>query len=254
MSRTIAVVSHKGGVGKTSLVQNVGIELSRAGHPTLMVDFDPQSNLTLGWGLDPDDGRPTIYDALDRPEQGAAIIQPVRDALDLLPANLDLAGAEIAFGSAADRNLRLRHLLEQVGAPYDFILIDGPPSLGFFTANPLMAATEALVPLQAQVYAYRVMDRLLETLAQARQLNEGLTLTGFVLTMHDPRNNLTGTVEGLVRERFGPLVFETTIPVNVRIAEAPIGGLAVSEYDPGCKGTLAYRKLAKELIDHGQTT
>lgn len=250
MTRRIAVISHKGGVGKTSLVQNVSAELAKLGQRVLMVDFDPQSNLTLAWGLDPDAGHPTVYDALEEPEVTTAVRQTVRPQLDLLPANMDLAGAELRFGSGGDRNYRLRAVLDTLADEYDFILMDGPPSLGFFVANPLMAANEALIPLQAQAFAYRVVDRLLDTLTQARQINPELMLTGFVLTMYDQRNNLTHTVEQLARERFEGLVLQTAIPVNVRIAEAPIGGIPVGEYDPSSTGSRAYYDLAKELLNH----
>lgn len=251
MTRIVAVVSQKGGVGKTSLVQNLGAALARSGRWTLLVDFDPQSNLTTGWGLDPGEDRLTVYDAMTDPESTAQCVTPLRDHLDLLPANLDLAGAELAFIQTVDRNYKLRKALAPVADAYDIILVDGPPSLGFFTVNALAAANEVIVPLQVHPYAYKAIDQLLSIVVQVQDINADLTLTGFVLTMYDRRNSLTGAIEDTVRQRFTDMVFKTAIPINVRIAEATLEGVSVREYEESSAGARAYAALAEEMIERG---
>ena len=249
MTRIVAVVSQKGGVGKTSLVQNLGAELAAVGQRTLLVDFDPQSNLTTGWGIDPDGDQPTIYDAMTTPETAPGCVLNLRPRLDLIPANLDLAGAELAFINAIDRNSKLSKALAPVAVDYDVILVDGPPSLGFFTVNALVAADEMIIPLQVHPYAYKAVDQLLTIVEQVQDINPRLRMTGFVLTMYDRRNSLTGAIEDAARRRFDGLVFDTVIPINVRIAEATLDGVSVGEYEAGSTGAAAYRALAEEAID-----
>jgi chromosome partitioning protein len=253
--KILPVVSQKGGVGKTSLVQNLGAELAIAGHRVLLIDFDPQSNLSIGWGLSPGDERKTIYDALKTPKAINECVVSVRDNLSLIPANLDLAGAELAFvNDYVSRPNRLKNAITKLEAEFDYILIDGPPSLGFFTVNALMAATDILIPLQTQAYALRALEQLMVIVDEVSELNPALKVqnlqdTGIVLTMHN-NTSLTETVEEMARQQFGTLVFKTVIPVNVRIAEAPIKGQPVGEYDPNSKGALAYKMLAQEIL-HG---
>lgn len=261
MSQTIAIASQKGGVGKTSLTQNLGAELARAGQRILVVDFDPQSNLTAGWGLDPGSVTRTIYSAMLDPSRSHESVIHHRPNLDLIPANLDLSGAELQFLASVDRNTKLKKALtalggqnEQVGFDYDYILIDGPPSLGFFTVNALVAADAVLVPLQCQAYAYKAIDQLLDIIAQVQEINPALRLAGLVLTMYDARNSLTLSVEEAARKRFGAGVWQTVIPVNVRIAEAPLDGVSVGEYAPESKGAAAYRHLAQELLAQSAAT
>jgi chromosome partitioning protein len=251
MTHTLAVASQKGGVGKTSLTQNLGAELARAGKTVLVVDFDPQSNLTSGWGLDPVIERPTIYTAMLDPQQTLSCIIHHRPGVDLIPANLDLAGAELQFLAAVDRNTKLKKALQTVQGRYDYILIDGPPSLGFFTVNALVAADDVVIPLQCQVYAYKAIDQLLGIIHQVQEINPRLRLSTLVLTMYDARNSLTTSVEEMARQRFGDLVTKTVIPINVRVAEAPLDGVSVGEYEPTSKGAEAYRQLAKEVIARG---
>ena len=253
MTHTVAIASQKGGVGKTSLTQNLGAELARAGQKVLVVDFDPQSNLTSGWGLDPGEDRPTIYTAMLDPERSQDCVLAHRPMLDVIPANLDLSGAELQFLAAVDRNTKLKKALRPLLGAYDYILIDGPPSLGFFTVNTLVAADTVIVPLQCQVYAYKAIDQLLDIIQQVQEINSALRLSGIVLTMYDVRNSLTISVEETARKRFGDLVMKTVIPVNVRIAEAPLDGVSVGEYDPSSKGAEAYRQLAKEVLESWQS-
>lgn len=251
MTRIIAIVSQKGGVGKTSLVQNLGAELALHQYKTLLVDFDPQSNLTTGWGVDPMEPRLTTYDALSQPEQTAQAILEIRPFLYLLPANLDLAGAEMAFINAIDRNNRLRKALTPIFSQYDIILIDSPPSLGFFTVNALSAGTEYMVPLQVHPYAYKAIDQLLDIVDQVQEINPNLHPTGLVLTMYDRRNSLTDAIADAARSRFENLVFNTVIPINVRIPEATLDGISVGEYEENSSGAIAYRELAKEILTYG---
>lgn len=248
MARIIAVVSQKGGVGKTSLVQNLGAELAIAGIRVLVVDFDPQSNLTTGWGFDPLEERHTIYDCLDNPQVSREAVLSVRPNLDLISANLDLAAAEMAYINAIDRNTRLRKALAPLSDAYDVIMIDSPPSLGFFTVNALSAATDYMIPLQVHPYAYKAMDQLLAIVGQVGEINPNLEMLGIVLTMYDRRNSLTEAIENATREQFGEAVFNTVVPINVRIPEATLDGINVGEFEPTSSGAIAYRELAKEVI------
>ena len=247
MTEILAVVSHKGGVGKTSLVQNLGHELARRGR-VLLVDLDPQSNLTIGCGLDPSVERLTIYHAMSDPQQTAAAVVPLT-RVALLPANLDLALAEQRFAGFYDRNDKLKDVLTTVQADYAYVLIDSPPNLGFFAFNALTAATHALIPLQCQPYAYRALDNTLQLIQLVQKGNPALQLKRIVLTMVDRRLTLTRSVENAVRERFGALVAQSVIPLNVAVAEATLDGAAVAHYAPDSAGAVAYQALAEELYN-----
>lgn len=247
MTEIIAVVSHKGGVGKTTLVQNLGHELARRGR-VLLVDLDPQANLTIGCGLDPGVERPTIYHAMSDPAQTAAAVVPLTTGA-LLPANLDLALAEQRFAGFYDRNDKLKDALATVQGQFAYVLIDSPPNLGFFAFNALTAATHALIPLQCQPYAYRALDNTLQLIRLVQKGNPALQLKRIVLTMVDRRLTLTRSVENAVRERFGALVAQSVIPLNVTVAEATLDGVAVAHYAPGSAGALAYQALAEELYN-----
>jgi len=248
--KTYAITSQKGGVGKTSLVQNLGYELAQAGQKVLLIDFDPQSNLTMGFGIDPGDLEQTIYTALVEPERTSDAIMNVRERLDLIPASLDLAGAELAFaGAILDGYSKLSHVVKEISG-YDLILIDCPPTLGFFTINALAAATDVLIPLQTHAYAYKAIDQLLPIIEQVRErANPNLNLSGIVLTLFDVRNNLSIAVADEARGRFNGLIFENVVPVNIKVAESPLDGKAVAELDPDSRGSVAYREIAKELLN-----
>ena len=252
-TRKIAIVSQKGGVGKTSLAQNLGSELAKLGQQVLLLDFDPQSNLTIGCGLDPAKDRPTIYNLMIDPAQATSCILRLGDNLSLIPANLDLSGAETHFSDPLERPHALSTGIGKISANYDLILIDAPPSLGFFTVNSLVAANEFLIPLQVHPYAYKAIDQLLDIVkAVRRRANTTLKPTGIVLTMYDSRNSLTRTIERAARGRFKDSVFRTIIPVNVRIAEAPLSGKSVADYDTASRGAQAYRELAQEVLDRAK--
>lgn len=247
-----AVISQKGGVGKTSLVQNVGAELAAAGRPTLLVDYDPQSNLTTGWGLDPDAERPTIYDAMLDPDQTARCVVNLRPHLDIIPSNLNLAGAELQFAGDFDRNGKLKAALANVAGRYTFILIDTPPSLGFYVGNALVAAQRVVIPLQCQYYALKALQPVFDIVKRAQAVNQGLHVYAIVPTMYDARNSLSEPVVQSARTQYTKLVTRSIIPVNVRIADSPIHGLPVREHDPHSSGATAYAEVAKELFTDGQ--
>ena len=252
MATIYGVINQKGGVGKTSLVQNVGFELARAEHPTLLVDLDPQSNLTQGFGLQPGDMPLTIYDAMQNPEDAAETVQQVRPNLGLIPANLFLAGAEKEFGQAAfGRTTRLRDVLDVLKGQYSYIFIDSPPSLGFFTVNALTAADKVIIPMECEYYAYLMIEPVMKFIQEARKENPGLTVSAIVPTKYDSRTSLSDSVLKAARNTYGSLVTETIIPRNVRIGEAPIEGKSVYELERTSSGAVAYGALTEELVKHG---
>ena len=251
MSRIIATISLKGGSGKTSLVQNVGYELSQMGQRCLLLDLDQQANLTIGFGIDPAQGRPPIYQAMEAPTQAFDLVQPIGDNLDILTANLELAEAEIRYATAVDRNFKVKTIIEAVQGHYEYIWIDCPPGLDFASVNALTAATEAIIPLQCHFYAYRMIDPVLAIIEKAKSINPGLRLSHIVPTMYDGRNSLSTGVVDAARERFGDLVTQAMIPINVRIADAPMYGLPVAKHAPRSKGAFAYQELAKEIHSDG---
>ncbi|MEM7537138.1 MAG: ParA family protein [Chloroflexota bacterium] len=245
MKEVIATVSHKGGTGKTSLTENLAYELST--ERVLLVDLDPQSNLTVGCGVDPSTDHQTIFHAMHDPTITSEAITSL-EHFDILPANLDLALAEQQFAGHYDRNDKLRDVITQVQDDYDYILIDSPPSLGFFAFNALTAATYAMVTLQCQPYAFHALDSTLQLIEMVKKGNPNLQLKAVVLTMYDRRLSLTKSVENAARERFGELVPQTVIPVNVSVAEATLDGVPVSLYAPRSTGATAYRDLAQEIF------
>ncbi|MEI6180899.1 MAG: ParA family protein [Chloroflexales bacterium] len=251
MARIQALANQKGGVAKTTTCLNLGAALAARGRRVLLVDLDPQANLTLGLGVDPYAEQATTYEVLLNPERGAAFaVQHIAERLDLIPATLDMAAAELELAGKIGRELLMREALAPLRDAYDYILIDPPPSLGLFTLNALVAADEVIIPLQVHIYALRGLVQLQKTVKLVQKLNPGLHIGGIVCTMVDRRNNLSVAVEGEIRERFGDLVYTTVIPQNIRLAEAPASGTPISTYDPTSTGAKAYAALAEE-VDRG---
>ncbi len=251
MSRVIAIANQKGGVGKTTTAINLGASLAVAEQRTLVVDIDPQGNATSGLGLENREERPTVYDVLvDKRPVEECIARSVHfDTLDLLPSTRDLVGAEIELVGAGDRESVLRAALEPVREQYDFILVDCPPSLGLLTLNTLTAADSVLIPIQCEFYALEGLSQLLNTVRLVQKgLNPRLEIEGVLLTMYDRRLNLSKQVADEAHEYFGEKVYETTIPRNVRLAEAPSFGQPIVHYDVLSAGAQSYLALAKEVI------
>jgi chromosome partitioning protein len=248
MTHVLAVANQKGGVGKTTTTLNLGANLAARGRRVLVVDIDPQGNLTQGLGVQLDNLAYSIYEVLLNPEKGAGFaIVRTASGVDLLPATLDLAGAEAELAGHVGRELLLREALNQVHDAYDFILIDSPPNLGLFTLNALAAATSVLVPLQVHVYALKAIPTLEKTIALVRKLNPPLAIGGILVTQYDRRTNLSQVIAEESRRSYGALVFKTVIPFNTRLAEAPAAGEPISQYDPRSPGAVAYRDLAEEV-------
>jgi chromosome partitioning protein len=249
-TRIIAVANQKGGVGKTTTTINLGAALADLGHRVLIVDCDPQANATSGLGMSSARSGVTIYDVvvLGRPLAEGRVSTMVPN-LDLVPSTIALAGAEIELVGLARREMRLRYALEALEADAaDYLLLDCPPSLGLLTVNAVVAAHSLLVPIQCEYYALEGLGLLTHTLALLRQeLNPSLAVEGILLTLHDPRLTLSTQVVDEVRSRFPEETFDTVIPRNVRLSEAPSHGLPISRYDPACRGAAAYAQLAAEL-------
>ena len=251
VARVIAIANQKGGVGKTTTAVNLSASLAAAEQRTLLIDGDPQGNATSGIGLQPDQFRSTVYDVLiGDVSLSDAIVQQVQFThLDVVAATPDLAGAEIELVDRQDRERRMRNAVESVGQNYDFILIDCPPSLGLITLNMLAAADALLIPLQCEYYALEGLSQLLNTVHLVqRSVNANLAIDGVLLTMYDARLNLSRQVATEAREYFGNQVFETVIPRNVRLAEAPSFGKPIILYDVASVGAQAYVSVAKELM------
>jgi chromosome partitioning protein len=252
MAKIIAIANQKGGVGKTTTAVNLAAVIAGTGVSVLLVDADPQGNATSGVGVQRGSFRKSIYHCLVMGEsvEGTCLETEI-PRLRILPANKDLAGAEIELVDVEHRESRLRSALDSVAASYEYIVIDCPPSLGILTLNALTAAKSLLVPIQCEYYALEGVTELFDTLARIRRLyNPSLTIEGLLLTMYDERTNLSSAVASDLRDFYGQQVFETVIPRNVRLAEAPSYGKPITLYDAHSKGAEAYFQLAREIIAH----
>jgi chromosome partitioning protein len=252
----VAVANQKGGVGKSTTAINLGAAVAFQGNRVLLVDLDPQGNATSGLGLDRGSIGSSVYDVLVGDTPLEDVIEPtsVRD-LFIVPATIDLAGAEIELVSMFSRELQLRNALKGVEDHYDFVLVDCPPSLGLLTVNALAAADEVLIPIQCEYYALEGLGQLLRNikLVQAN-LNPGLQVGGVVLTMYDGRTNLSADVAEQVRRHFGDITYRTIIPRTIRLSEAPSYGEPIEAFDPMSRGAIAYRELGREFRErHGRT-
>ncbi len=252
MGTVYAIANQKGGVGKTTTAVNLAACVAEAGYESLLIDIDPQSNATLGLGVDKRT-TPTVYDALLDDLPLADAVHPTSiEHLGLVPAGPDLAGANVELPRLPGSENRLRDALAPIRDRYAFVLLDCPPSLGPLTVNALVAADRVIVPVQAEYFALEGLAGLLDTLSLVqRELNPRLTIAGMLLTMHDGRTRLAQEVESEVRTHFPKLVFDTVIPRNVRVGEAPSFGQPVIHFDPHCAGAEAYFELAKEVASRG---
>jgi chromosome partitioning protein len=245
--RIIAVLNQKGGVGKTTTTINLAAYLTRNGRSVLICDMDPQGNTTSGLGIDKHKLESTLYDVLFSRADAAKTIKEISgQGIYILPANAELAGAEVELVQSQNREYMLKQVLDKLD--YDYILIDCPPSLGLLTVNALTAANDVLIPVQAEYYALEGLSQLLRVITQVRQaLNTNLNILGVVVTMFDKRTSLSDQVKGELEKHFGSKMFNTVIPRNVRLAEAPSFGKSIADHDKWSKGARAYKALAKEL-------
>ena len=255
MSQTYAIANQKGGVGKTTTSVNLAPSLAQLGKRVLLVDLDPQGNATMGSGVDKSTLECSIYDTLvDQASFSDACVTCVEARYDLLPANDDLTAAEVELLSVADKEQQLKRVLFHV-ANYQYIIIDCPPSLNMLTLNALVAADSVIIPMQCEYYALEGLSALVNTVSQvAKVANPSLRVEGILRTMYDPRNSLTGEVSDQLHHYFGKRVYQTVIPRNVRLAEAPSYGKPALLHDRYSKGAVAYLGLANEIIQRGTTT
>lgn len=254
MGRIIAIANQKGGVGKTTTAINLSACLAEAGQRVLSVDFDPQGNETSGLGIEKGSVERTVYDLLvGECNIEECLITNVQENLDLLPSNVELAGAEIELLEIENKETLLKIYLEKIKKDYDFIIIDCPPSLNLLTINALTAANTVLVPIQCEYYALEGLSQVLKTVSLVKKkLNPSLEMEGVVFTMYDARTNLSLEVVESVKNNLNQNIYKTIIPRNVRLAEAPSHGMPINLYDSRSAGAESYRLLAAEVISRGE--
>ena len=249
MARVISIANQKGGVGKTTTAVNLSACLAQKGKRVLLIDTDPQGNATSGLGIESHTEK-SVYNVLvDDMDIKETILSKKKKKLEICPANINLAGAEIELVSMVSRENRLKDAVDTIRDEYDYILIDCPPSLGLITLNAFTASDSVLVPIQCEYYALEGLGQLINTIKLVQKhLNPDLVIEGVILTMFDARTNLSTQVSREVEKYFGNKVFQTIIPRNIRLSEAPSHGLPITLYDNESKGAETYKKLAKELI------
>lgn len=253
MGKIISLFNQKGGVGKTTVNINLAAGLAERKKKVLVIDLDPQSNSTSGFGFVRTSETITIYHVLSGVNKIEEAIQPVFTNLDLIPASPDLAAAALELATVADRDFRLLNALENHVDQYDYILIDCPPALGLLTINALTASDSVVIPIQCEFYALEGLSQLVETISMVKKgLNPKLEIEGVLLNMVDRRNNLTKDVANEVKEYFKDLVYVTQIPRNVRLAEAPSYGMSIFDYDPLSTGAWSYKKFVKEFLKRSE--
>ena len=254
MSRVLAIVNQKGGVGKTTTTINLAAALAANDLSVLVIDSDPQGNATTGLGVAKDPERPSLYHVLlaDAPIRDA-VVSTAFEGLHLISADKNLVGANLELVDLPNRETRLREAIREIREQYRFVLIDCPPALDLLTLNALMAADAVLVPIQCEFFALEGISELMDTIERIKNsFQHGLEVEGILLTMYDDRTNLTRQVAADLREFFGDQVFRTIIPRSIRLAEAPSFGKPILGYDPRSRGAESYIKLAKEILDHEQ--
>lgn len=253
MSKIIAISNQKGGVGKTTTAINLSAFLALEGKKVLLIDIDPQGNATSGIGIERSKIEKNIYDSLINQVPVQEVLVPSQvNNLDVLPSTLQLAGAEIELVNYISRENRLKQLIRPIKEKYDYIIIDTPPSLGLLTLNALNTANSVIIPVQCEYYALEGIGQLLNTITLVKEnLNPSLSIEGILLTMYDARNNLSKEVVEEIDKHFRGSIFQAIIPRNVRLSEAPSYGQPIVLYEAKSRGSLAYQKLAKEVIAHG---
>lgn len=254
MGKIIAFSNQKGGVGKTTTCVNMSAYLASLGKKVLIVDMDPQGNATTGLGLTKSALKHSVYGVLvDEEPAGKVRIPTEIENLDILPSNIDLAGAEVELVYMKNREKILREALAAVRDDYDYVTIDCPPSLGLLTINALAAADSAIIPIQSEYYALEGLSQLMNTIKLVvKHLNPALTVEGVALTMYDRRSLISRQISAEIRKFFGRKVFDTEIPRNVRVAEAPSHGVPIMLHDPNCAGAKAYLALTEEFLTRGE--